>query len=661
MSNNNKNSKEEELKESNNIENNTISSTNNSQSSIQKISFSHNLVINYPFYENKNIYNPELFINNFDFMDRYICGLCKNICDNPRYEYCGCESVFCKKCLDLYYESNNNKCPKCQKETRELIPNNSFNESILNLNMRCKNLSCKWTGKFKDYKKHITKNCPKEFINCPNKGCIIKLRREEIPKHIVNCEYNEYICNICQTKMKMIEKNTHKNICPKEKIKCPRKCGDYIERDKLMEHEKICPNSYIDCPYSIFLGCKDKFMKKEKEERITKDTCKHLDLAIEKIQKLSNEINNLNSKVAIIENERNNLNNRLTIIENDRNDLNNKITIIENERNDLKKEIKELKEIMLKNYIKINNEINSINIYQNSQNFFKNENPFEKMNDMKNIKSEIIDKNFNNNTEKIIKEESIKKDLSNSPEIKLNSSYKSCEYLSKKRKLSISNPDINSNNISNREFSLFANNNNNEDISKEKEDILDYIAPKKGNDEELYNLLANTNFLFSIRGNIIESIYLKGDKHYFVFFNPKYDIPRSGNKKYSFRVTLLEKSDWLGIGLCDKKIVEKNNYQYDIKNNGKKRNLGVYIININKLIWNCNNIKQCIKLDYKSLNKKGTIIECTLSPNECELEFMLNNEFFFVLNDVRCFISDFFSPCLIFLKNGAIETAFNYN
>ena len=39
------------------------------------------------------------------------------------------------------------------ENTLELIPNNSFNESILNLNMRCKNLSCNWTGKFKDYKK----------------------------------------------------------------------------------------------------------------------------------------------------------------------------------------------------------------------------------------------------------------------------------------------------------------------------------------------------------------------------------------------------------------------------------------------------------------------------------------------------------------------------
>ena len=632
MSNNIINNREDEYTEDKNIETNKIPSNNSSPcSSVQKISFSHSLLKKYPSYENKNIYDPQLFINNYDYMDRFICGLCKNICDDPRYQYCGCESAFCKKCLDLYYDSNNNKCPICQKETRELIPNNSFNESILNLNMKCKNVSCNWTGKFKDYKKHITKNCPKEFINCPNKGCIIKLRREEIPNHISNCEYSEYICNKCKSKMNMLEKNSHKNICPKEKIKCPRECGDYIERDNLNEHIKNCPNSYIECPYA-FLGCKDKFMRKEKDERIIKDTYKHLDLAIDKIQILLKEIKNLNKK----------------------------LNILENDRNCLNKEINELKEIIQKDYIKINNEINSINIYQNSQNFFRNENSI--MNDeMKNMKNEIIDKNLNIDSEIIIKEENKQKSLSNSPEIELDSSYKSCKYISKKRKLSLCDTDININNKSSKEFSLFENNND-EDKNKKKieEDFLGFNT-KKGENEDLYNLLENTSHLFTIRKNIIESPYLEGDKHYFVFFNPKYDIPKLDNNKYSFTIKLLEKAEWLGVGICDKKIVENNNYQYDIKKHGKKRNMGVYIINTNQVVWNCNNMKQCIKLNYKSLNKKGSIIECILSPNECELEFMLNNEFFFVLNDVRCFISDYFSPCLIFLKNASIETTFNYN
>ena len=104
----------------------------------------------------------------------------------------------------------------------------------------------------------------------------------------------------------------------------------------------------------------------------------------------------------------------------------------------------------------------------------------------------------------------------------------------------------------------------------------------------------------------------------------------------------------------------KNDYEYDIKKTNKKRNIGLYIININQLIWNSNNMCQCTKLNYKKLNKKGTFIDCKLSPSECELEFMINNEFFFVLNDIRCILSEYFSPCLIFLKNGSVETEFQY-
>ena len=109
-------------------------------------------------------------------------------------------------------------------------------------------------------------------------------------------------------------------------------------------------------------------------------------------------------------------------------------------------------------------------------------------------------------------------------------------------------------------------------------------------------------------------------------------------------------------------MVEKNNYELEmVKKNVKKRNQGTYTINANRVVWNCNNMKQCIKLNYNSLNKKDTIIQCTLSPSTCELEFMLNNEFFIILNDVRCFISESFSPCLIFLKNTSIETTFMYD
>ena len=191
------------------IEQNEIHKDNDSNI----ISFGDNISKKYLHFCSKNIYQIDLFINNNDYIQRFKCGLCENICNTPRYQYCGCESPYCKECLDFYYEVFHNRCPKCQKETKELIPNQTFNESILNLNMKCKNsnLDCTWEGKFKDYEEHINKICPKEIINCPNKGCVIKLKREQMSDHLLKCDFNEILFPNFGLKMPRIEKTIHNN------------------------------------------------------------------------------------------------------------------------------------------------------------------------------------------------------------------------------------------------------------------------------------------------------------------------------------------------------------------------------------------------------------------------------------------------------------------
>ena len=577
----------------------------------------------YPAFPIKNIYQPQLFINNNDFMDRFKCGLCENICEEPRYQYCGCQQVYCKKCLDFYYDVFHHRCPRCQKETKELEPTVSFKETILNLNLKCKNfdINCQWVGKFKDYKEHIEQNCLKEIINCPNKGCVIKLKRENMKDHLSKCQYSEYICDKCQMKIILMEKNVHKNFCPKEKISCPKECGAFIERDSLFEHESLCPNSFIDCPYKD-LGCNDKYINKEKEQCLVKDSSKHLDLAINKIRNLENELQDLKKKIKSLENDKYELREKINIL----NDIINIRT----------------------------SEGNSFYLNQSAQSLSRNENMVSILNreEKNSTENELINKDNN------INENKSKEDEMNFPK-PLNSEEKDnsnqYQYISKKRKIINYDKENNISDSPNKEFSLFQNNEQNK--KKDKEYYLEY--EEKNN--KIYNLLENSNNLFEIKENIIEARYLNGSRHYFVFFNQKYDIPKYGSKKYEFEIKLLDKCDWLAFGVCDKTIVEKNNYEFDIKKNGKKKNTGVYIMNTNQIIWNCNNMKQCIKLKYKSLNRKNSTIKCTLIPNECELEFIFNKEFFITLNDVRCFESEYFSPCLIFLKNVSIETNFNYD
>ena len=289
----------------------------------------------FPFFPIKNIYQPELFQNNLEHIERFICGICECICDNPRYQYCGCNKPFCQKCLSFYYNYDHHRCPECKKETKELIPKETFNESILNLNMVCKNRVdfCTWTGKFKDYKEHLTNYCPKEYINCPNKNCVVKLLREQMPEHLSKCEFVENVCDKCQMKYTSKNKEEHKNVCPKEIIKCQKGCEAFMERKDIKKHKDNCPNEIIECPYKD-LGCDDKFMRKDIKSRRDNDKEKHLYLAIDIVRELKKENSELKKEIGITK--------------------------------WLTEEINNLKEIINNNFINNNNEFNLLNKSQDS-------------------------------------------------------------------------------------------------------------------------------------------------------------------------------------------------------------------------------------------------------------------------------------------------------
>ena len=185
--------------------------------------------------------------------------------------------------------------------------------------------------------------------------------------------------------------------------------------------------------------------------------------------------------------------------------------------------------------------------------------------------------------------------------------------------------------------------------------------------EQIYNLIDSTKQLFNIENNTIEAIHLTGKKHYYVFFDEKFDIPRQGEGEYKIRFKLLSDINWLGFGLCDRKIVELNKYEFDPSNikNEKRKNNGTYYVNTNKMAWNCNNNHQCKSLKFAGdnfMHKKYSYFEFCFKPIDCELEIKLNNDKkpFVTLTDVRCLKGKCLSPCIIFLRNCKVETTFYY-
>ena len=635
----------------------TINNINKDISPIEKLNFSFpsSIDLNYdelpkkkkfPNYPIKNIYQPELFLEQ-EYIETFICGICENVCDDAVIQVCGCEQIFCRKCLLFYYDNNQHKCPECNKKTLEPKAVEAINVAIKIKKMKCRNyiFNCNWQGQCKDYKNHITNKCPKEIINCPYKGCVVKLRREQMDEHMANCEYIEYTCKKCNLKIPMHEKDSHIGECLKEKINCPQGCGSIFERGDFIIHKQKCINSYIECPYQ-FLGCEHKFIRKDIEKFLNEYMSNHLDLAVKKIKELEEfkqKSKNLEIEVKELRlyKEKNQKNKK------EKEDINfsdNKKNLIENNLNGRKS-----KSITI--YSKPKNEI--INILESKKiNDDKNENIIQLSENENNIENNIENKKENNDKKK-------------TKDNKLKTVINGNKFLSNKRKSSNINDSFNSihsnNNITNNPIkNISSDSSKTRLIYSNEECYLDNnnIDNKENN---IYDLIESTKDFFKINGNIIETKCLRGKKQYYVFFNQKYNIPKTSSKKYIIKFKLLKDTQWLGIGLCDKKIVEKNNYEFTPakRKDGKRPNIGTYIISTNKMAWNCNNSKQCRKF-FQTIYKENTVIECVLTPLECELDFITHNDLIIKFNDVRCFKSDYFSPCLIFLQNCKVETTFNY-
>ena len=52
----------------------------------------------------KSIFSPELFLDKKN-IENYLCGLCKNVCDEAVKAKCNCGKLFCRKCLTFYYDN----------------------------------------------------------------------------------------------------------------------------------------------------------------------------------------------------------------------------------------------------------------------------------------------------------------------------------------------------------------------------------------------------------------------------------------------------------------------------------------------------------------------------------------------------------------------------
>ena len=241
--------------------------------------------------------DPELLIDNSSEIDEFVCPLCKGILNEPIIDKCS--HVFCKACIEKYYNIYK-QCPisKNKINIKEITSINIITNRINKNKIKCKNYNkgCDWIGKILDMKNHILNDCQKTLIKCPFENCNLLIMKEHLDNHIKECDYRNVECQDCHNNFPfkiLIEQ--HSSVCEKKKIECPQKCGLIIERGNIDKHIKDdCDCTFKECCFNKY-GCSDKYMKKEFETKMEKDSHKHL-LLLTKI------INDLNKKINQIEN-----------------------------------------------------------------------------------------------------------------------------------------------------------------------------------------------------------------------------------------------------------------------------------------------------------------------------------------------------------------------
>ena len=585
--------------------------------------------------------NPNIFTNQ-ELVKQFICPLCKGVLYDPIVPCKPDFKVYCKRCIDKYIEYKGNICPDCKNHFEENPKTfDIVKASISCLDTFCKNSKsgCKWKGQYAFYDKHL-EECLKEETHCIFKGCEKIFLRENLDSHLKLCPFRIIKCEKCEMNIIASELLKHRDECPKEIIKCPQKCELKFERCKFKEHKEKCPFTLIKCPFEK-IGCNEVIKRNEFLKKMKDNLPKHLNLFLNDYLSYKEKFENICKQHGIIfeepkgeevkdeGEEKENLQKKDKVFDKDaensqklNNDSNKKHK--ENQNDEICIKIEEIK--------------------PKKSSFVEEEKNEEKFVPIpKNILKNVISINFSQSqisheSDKINQNEKKEEKKDTQILIKDSSETKDINLLNKKRERT---EEIQKNEINGNEINDDSKYNDNTEV------------------QNIYNS-DEISKKFKINGNIIGSNCLEGNVHYFVFAHDSRKIKKNSTGDYIIRFEVLEDVNWLSFGLCDKTIVENNEFTFS----GKFSNNGYFFISTNNVIWHCTDLKQRKRVvsppTISKIGSKGNIIECRYTPSTCMLLFYVNTIFLAGLYDVKPMQSDYLIPCLVFLKNCSVKTSFEY-
>ncbi len=472
--------------------------------------------------------------------------------------------------------------------------------------------------------------CPVTEQNIAEKPSPFPFVEAILEKQLLMCANHDKGCEWQNT---LKEYFTHlNNDCQKQVIKCPfDDCAFETEREKMEEHKKNCDFRKVECSY-----CHDYFIFSALDFHLTECQKFILDCPLGCEEKIAREDVDRHIKDFCMN----------SIVKCPLYEFGCEKEIIRREVNDHVRESQSEHLILLANKFK---------------SFFSEiEKRYEKINDdFTTFKQQVEDK-LN-----LSQQRSLTRMKRSRPDSEPN------EYDSfplKKQKLNNDEPSLAALGFIPESTQIIQKRTENRENQKTatKEDMLLIKAEEMENEQNLYENLNGINSnnrdgasdiksdMFDtenlpsgamIKNNCISFKSGKKSEHTYVFTSMKL----SSTKKTKWKCTLLHYSNWIALGLCDKKQVLSNKMKFYSSRKGF--NHGSYLISTNNYIWNCKNPKEnniCISLPHI---EDGDVFYFEYDPIEKSL-LISTTSFTKKLTGVEPISDEKLTPCMVFLYSG---------
>ncbi len=204
---------------------------------------------------------PNLFISEFKSQaEQIICPICLLIPLNP-IQCKKCDNVFCEECM-----KNNSKCAFC-RDIFEKKLDKCLLRMIEKMRLHCPNSKKCDIITYKEYLNHLL-NCEYGDYSCLICNTIFNKSKEDCRNHALKCGYSDVKCVYCSKIIKLYQKKDHELKCAEEEIKC-NLCKIFVKNKNLLYHQKNeCEMRIVRCK-----NCNFEYTYKELKSH-NSDKCK---------------------------------------------------------------------------------------------------------------------------------------------------------------------------------------------------------------------------------------------------------------------------------------------------------------------------------------------------------------------------------------------------